>query len=198
VSDADIAALMKELPEPIRPVVRFCYITGWRLKSEVLSLRWAQVSSDAIRLEPGTTKSGEGREWPLTAHPELARLIEQQRTYTCEVERGKGQIVPWVFHREGRPIRNMKGAWARACERAGLKLIPHDLRRSAVRNLERAGVPRSVAMKLVGHKTEAIYRRYAIVAPQDLAEGVAKLAALHGAEPKRASSSVLPLKAAEA
>jgi site-specific recombinase XerD len=197
VSDADVAELLKELPDAIRPVVRFCYITGWRVRSEVLTLCWSQVSSDAIRLEPGTTKSGEGREWPLAAHPELARLIEQQRAYTEAVQRRTGQIVPWVFHREGRPIRSMKGAWQRACERAGLKLIPHDLRRSAVRNLERAGVPRSVAMKLVGHQTEAIYRRYAIVAPQDLAEGVSKLAALHGSSAVPARSAVLPLRATE-
>jgi hypothetical protein len=49
-------------------------------------------------------------------------------------------------------------------------------RRTAVRNLERAGVPRSVAMKLVGHKTESIYRRYAIVARQDLVDGLKRLA----------------------
>ena len=60
-------------------------------------------------------------------------------------------------------------------------MIPHDLRRTAVRNLERAGVSRSVAMKLTGHKTEAVYRRYAIVAESDMREGAAKLAALHGA-----------------
>jgi len=54
----------------------------------------------------------------------------------------------------------------------------HDLRRTAVRNLERAGVPRSVAMKLTGHKTEAVYRRYAIVCEQDLADAVKKLSSL--------------------
>ena len=55
-------------------------------------------------------------------------------------------------------------------------MLKHDFRRTAVRNLETAGVPRSVAMKITGHKTEAVYRRYAIVSEQDMAEAVAKLA----------------------
>jgi integrase len=68
--------------------------------------------------------------------------------------------------------------WISACEAAGYpgKLI-HDFRRTAVRNLERAGVPRSTAMQMVGHKTEAIYRRYAIVDEQMHREGAAKLEA---------------------
>ena len=59
------------------------------------------------------------------------------------------------------PVRDR---WRTACEQAGYpgKLF-HDFRRSAVRSLERAGVPRSTAMAMVGHKTESIYRRYAIV-----------------------------------
>jgi integrase len=198
VSEADIAAIIKELPKPLRPVVRFAYITGWRLASEVIPLCWAHVTDDEVRLEVNTTKSGEGRTFPVAAHPDLADLIERQRAYTREVERRTGQIVPWVFHRDGRPIRSMKVACQRARIRAGLpNLIVHDLRRSAVRNLERAGVSRSVAMRLIGHRSESVYRRYAIVAPQDLKEGVTKLAALHGAAPSEARSSVLPLKAAE-
>jgi integrase len=56
----------------------------------------------------------------------------------------------------------------------------HDLRRSVVRSLEGAGVPRSVAMKLTGHKTESIYRRYAIVAESDLREAGVKLSTMLG------------------
>ena len=74
--------------------------------------------------------------------------------------------------------------------------IPHDFRRTAVRNLERAGVPRSVAMKMVGHKTEAIYRRYAIVDEAMLREGAVKLEELHRSEP--GSTIVTPIRNAVA
>ncbi|MFB3144502.1 MAG: tyrosine-type recombinase/integrase, partial [Candidatus Methylomirabilales bacterium] len=68
-------------------------------------------------------------------------------------------------------------SWATACRKAGVPgRIPHDFRRTAVRNLERAGVPRSTAMKMVGHKTEAIYPRYAIVDEAMMREGADKLA----------------------
>jgi integrase len=86
-----------------------------------------------------------------------------------------------VFHRNGRPIKSLRRAWKTACEDAGRPgLLRHDLRRSAVRNLERAGISRSVAMKLTGHKTEVVYRRYAIVAEGDLREAGTKLADVLG------------------
>ncbi|MDX2056482.1 MAG: tyrosine-type recombinase/integrase [Gemmatimonadales bacterium] len=119
----------------------------------------------------------------------MRKILDEQALLTRQTEHRKGAIIPFVFHRNGRPIRDVRGAWAAACQAAGIVgLIPHDLRRTAVRRLERAGVPRAVAMQLTGHKTENVYRRYAIVAKNDLAEGVAKLAQL---EPDRAGSATL-------
>jgi hypothetical protein len=151
-------------------------------------------ASQTIRLEPGTTKNGEGRTFPFGTFPELAELLTAQRDATRQLERQSGQVIPWVFHhRGGQQVRYFYGAWTKACREAGVPgRIFHDFRRTAVRNLERAGVPRSVAMKLTGHKTEAVYRRYAIVCESDLAEGVAKLAQLglgHRTEALRAASA---------
>ncbi len=170
-------AVRRRLRETIKPVVTFAYITGWRVKSEILPLQWRQVDFKAgtVRLEPGTTKNQEGRTFIMT--PELRATLEQQRARTEAIQRRTGQIIPWVFHRNGRPIKGFHRAWRTACRNAGVPgRIPHDLRRTAVRNMERAGVPRSVAMKMVGHKTESIYRRYAIVDEAMLREGAERLA----------------------
>ncbi len=172
-----------------------CGRGSWRIPSEVLALTWARVDFTAglVRLEVGSTKNKDGRSFPFAMLPPLKALLTGQRAHTTTVERETGQILPWVFHRHGRPIRYFEKAWAAALDRAAhtgtgplravtrpqlLGRVPHDFRRTAVRNLERAGVSRSVAMKLTGHKTEAVYRRYAIAPEQDLREGVAKLATL--------------------
>lgn len=126
----------------------------------------------------GTTKNRDGRTFPLT--PELRATLEAQRAATDTLQRKSGSIIPWVFHRTkgARPLKGFTKAWRAACIAAGVPgRIPHDFRRTAVRNLERAGVPRSTAMAMVGHRTEAIYRRYAIVDEVMLREGGAKLAA---------------------
>jgi len=173
--------VLKHLPEDIRPAVTFAYHTGWRIRSEVLSLQWRHVdlSAGTVRLEPGTTKNEEGRLFPFGNLPELKDVLLAQRQRTNEHQSKTERLIPWVFHRSGRPIKDFRKAWKIACDSAGVPgMIPHDFRRTAVRNLERAGVSRSAAMKLTGHKTESVYRRYAIVSEADLAEGVRKLATL--------------------
>lgn len=169
-------AVRRHLPAEVQPVVTFAYLTGWRVQSEVLRLQWPQVDFRAgvVRLEPGTTKNDEGRLFPLI--PELRASLEAQRERTRALERKLGQVIPWVFHRQGQPIQGFRRSWRTACRKAGCPgRIPHDFRRTAVRNLERSGVSRSVAMKLTGHRTESVYRRYAIVSEGDLREAGQKL-----------------------
>lgn len=193
----DVEAICAEIGPDLAPVVRFAAFTGWR-KNEVLGVTWRRVDFEAgtVWLDPGTTKNKEGRTFPISALPPLERLLREQRARTDAVEKEIGRIVPWVFHRDGDRIRSMIGAWRGACERAGFDgAWFHDLRRTAVRNLERAGVPRSVATKLTGHKTEAVYRRYAIADEDALRDGVAKLARMHE-ETAGEGRSVVPLREA--
>ena len=85
--------------------------------------------------------------------------------------------------------RRLRGAWIAACEAAGLPgRSPHDFRRTALRNLEQIGVSRSAAMAMVGHKTEAIYRRYVIVDAGALREAAAKIDAAELQRGRRARS----------
>jgi integrase len=200
--------VLAELPEYLRGVFEVAYITGWRVASEILTRQWAHVDFKAgwLRLDPGETKNGEGRMFPLT--PDLRAALARQRAYTDDVQRATGRIIPAVFNRAGEPIKDFRRAWRGAVKRAGLTVtverngkkivkparIPHDFRRTAIRNLERAGIPRSAAMKMVGHRTEAIYRRYAIADEGMLREAGAKLAALHEAD-REAPATVIALHA---
>jgi integrase len=135
----------------------------------------------AVRLDPGTTKNREGRTSPFTTA--LEKLLKGQ---LAEHERLKkvNRIVALVFHRNGKRIKDLRGAWDAACTAAGCPgRILHDFRRTAVRNIERAGVPRSAAMSMMGHKTEAIYRRYAIVDAGALRDAAAKIDTAAGTIP---------------
>jgi integrase len=168
-------AVQTNLPLPLRPVVEFAFLTGWRLKSEVLPLEWRQVDwqGRTVRLDPGTTKSGEGRTFPFTAA--LETLLTAQKAEHDTLKKA-GRIIPLVFHRDGERIKDFRKAWESACVKAGVPgRILHDFRRTAVRNLERDGVSRSAAMAMVGHKTESIYRRYAIVDAGALRDAAAKI-----------------------
>lgn len=84
---------------------------------------------------------------------------------------------PFVFHRRGKALQAtlLRRLFKAGAAKAGFpSLIFHDLRRSAIRNMERAGVLRTVAMRISGHRSESVYRRYAIVSTQDVAEALAR------------------------
>src|SRR5262249_3347336 len=159
--------IVKHLPVRLQAPAAVAFVLGWR-KREVLSLQLRHLDLDAgtVRLDVGTTKNREGRVAYLT--PELNSLLEAQVGRVKALERKLGRIIPWLFpHLDGphtgKMIRDLRKAWTHACRDAGRPgLVFHDLRRSAVRTMEARGIPRSVAMKITGHKTEAVYRRYAI------------------------------------
>jgi integrase len=136
-------------------------------------LGWSQVDLDAceIRIQQGQAKSKRPRTLPI--YGDMVDWLEWQarrRVDGCDL----------VFHYDGRSIGSHLKGWEGACTAAGLiGLHFHDLRRSAVRNMERAGIPRHVAMQISGHRTESVYRRYDIVVDADLKAAGEKLAAYH-------------------
>lgn len=173
-------SIVRQLPVDLRPLVTFLYWTGWR-KGEATSLQWRMVDRKAgvIRIEE--TKNDEPRTIPYAALPALFDVIELQHANTVALERRAGCVVPWVFHRSGEPILAFAGAWDGACARSGLPgRLVHDMRRSAARNMIRAGVSQSVAMAIGGWKTDSVFRRYAIVDEKLIAEGLTKLGTLRG------------------
>ena len=183
-------AILKHLPHYLHAPLEFMYVTGWR-KSEVLTLTVAQVDLDAgtVRLEPGTTKSGEGRVFVLT---EALQTLLTKQLASIEALKKQDKITPWVFHlNDGSQITNPRKAWETAREAAGYpdKLL-HDFRRTAVRNFGRAGVARSTAMQMSGHKTESVFRRYAIQDEATLREGSAKIDAWTEAQQAAAAAKI--------
>jgi integrase len=171
--------LISHLPEHAKGPVRCLYLTGWRTK-EVLGLEWRQVDFEAglIRLEADQTKGGRPRVFPFAVLPALATLLRNQRERTSAMERAQSRVIPWVFHFVGERLVSFRTGWRNAAEKAGLSwMTPHDMRRSAARNLVRAGVPEKVVMDLCGWKTRAMFDRYNVTSARDLAEGVERLGA---------------------
>jgi integrase len=156
---------------------------GKLTKSEILPLTWAQVdrAEGIVRLEPDTTKNREGRQFPCADLPELKAVIDAQWA-AHEALKKAGTICPYVLQRsgkkkQGQQVKNFRRAWLTATKAAGCPgRIPHDFRRTAVRNLVRAGVPEKTAMTITGHKTRSVFDRYDIVSEQDQREAVRKLA----------------------
>jgi integrase len=184
-------AVLKHLPLDIRPVAMLGYEIGWRPR-EITELQWRHVNLDVgfVRLDPGTTKNGEGRLVYLS--PTMLDALRAQAAATRDLERRRGIIIPWVFHRQGRHILRFLGSWRTACKKASVPgMLFHDLRRTAIRNMVRAGIPESVAMMISGHKTRSVFERYNIVSESDLREAARRLDAAqsrsngHVADPRR-------------
>jgi integrase len=179
----EVERIISHLPARLKGPIRFASITGFRIR-ECLRHEWRSVDMKAgtIRLESDQTKGGEIRLYPFAEHPELAALMAERRALTEAWEKSHATIIPWVFWHEldGAAAPNVayQYSWDRACRKAGYPgRLVHDLRRYAARNLIRSGVDQSVAMKLLGHATPSIFRRYNVTDERDLRQAVQSLAA---------------------
>ncbi len=164
--------VLAKLPAYLCPPIMFAYYTGWRLRSEILLLTWDRVDLEAstVLLYRGTTKTKKGRiiKLPQVLQDTLAQQWQDHIEHYPD--------CPFVFHRLGQRIRYPYVAWRKACKEVGLVgKIPHDFRRTAVRNLVRAGVPERVAMMITGHKTRDVFERYNIVSAGDLEEAARRI-----------------------
>ena len=161
-------AVKDRLPDALKDALSFLYHSAWRV-GEMRSLEWRDVDLEGkfIRLRPEISKNKDGR--LLYLNGELLEIIKR-----AEMRRQPDCV--YVFHRNGERIGDFRKTWKTACKNAGLDgILVHDLRRTAVRNMIRAGVPERVAMALSGHKTRSIFDRYNIVSEADLIQASEKI-----------------------
>ena len=196
---ADFEAMAARLPEYLRDFCRFGFCTGWR-KGSIQSLRWADVGEGVIYLRAENSKTRKAETMPLEG--ELGKIIERRRAAVVfQTKDGETRFAEYVFHLGGKKIADFRKAWLTACIETGLgKMVCrkcgyegadrscgkcgiatrysgkifHDFRRTASRNMIAAGVPQAVAMKITGHRTDSMFRRYAIVNEEQKREALAK------------------------
>lgn len=205
-SNEEFRRVYAQLPADIRDFALFGYLTGWR-KGEIASLTWYDVEENVIRLRGENSKNREPRSVVIAG--ELVELIERRK----QARPVNNTLTKFVFHRDGQQVREFRKTWASACVAAGLgKMVcrkcgtegssrrcsrckttscdytgrlVHDLRRSAVRSMVRSGVPQSVAMKISGHKTASMFRRYDIANEEDLRAALESVQRYHDAEAQK-------------
>lgn len=130
------------------------YHLGMR-SGEILRLRWDQIdlAKKLIRLKMGQTKNQRPRIAPI--YGELAAYLEMASA-------ARNKKCDRVIQFEGEGVNSIRTAWETACRVSGLKLIPHDMRRTAVTNMIEAGIPEAEVMQIVGHRSNSMLRRYLI------------------------------------
>lgn len=176
---AQLLEVLAFLPAVYHPVIRFTYMTGWRMHDEVLPLEWRQVDLDEGEIHIKTKNYPEGR--VVRFGTDVRALLLAQKAATEALQRARTKTIPRVFHRDGQPITSFYKAWHAACRKAGLPdLIPHDMRRSAARNMIRRGIRQQVARDLIGHKTDAMFNRYNISDQRDQQDAADRLDGLLG------------------
>ena len=145
----DFNALLENVDgEDVRDIIEFLYHSGWRSKEAKL-FQWSWIDGKMIRLPAEFSKNKKERLLPITGA--LMDIIERRlkkRRLDC----------PYVFHRNGRQLKSFRKAFRAAAKDIGQPhLLPHDMRRSAVRNFRKSGLSESDGMMLSGHRTRSVY-----------------------------------------
>jgi integrase len=165
----------------LKPILLVAYHTGMR-QGEIRSLRWDQVDVQrrVLRLKSGDTKTGEGRVIPLNdaltaALQSVTTYLGFPRVFVNPARLALGPIsrtpLDPRYHRT-----SIGHAFAAACRRAQVAGATfHDLRHTFVTNARRAGVDPLTVMKITGHKTMAVFKRYNTVDEGDLGRARARM-----------------------
>jgi len=141
---------------------------------------WKDVINNCVYLRAVKSKNRDAYLIPMTDRDgqlnDIGVMIERQRklrAITTKTGATSTILCDRVFHVNGARIYEFKKSWATACHKAGLEGKKfHDFRRTAARNMIDAGVPESVAMKITGHKTAAMFKRYSIVSKKNLMDAI--------------------------
>jgi integrase len=187
IEPGDFERLLVALPAYLKNPVEFLYRSAWRI-GEMRTLQWKSVNLTAneLRLIPEHSKNKKAREVALRG--KLLEVIER-------AHRERRLDCPFVFHHDGEPIGDFRKSWRNACKVAGIqKLLFHDLRRSGITNMRRAGIPETVAMKISGHKTTNTFRRYQIEGTRDMEQELDRLDTY--LDEQAGKSKVVPLRSA--
>lgn len=150
----------------MRTMLALAYSFGFR-KAELLTLKVSDVNRLTGTLQLRDSKNGEPRKVSLTA---------DTRNLLTACITGKGPEESAFTRKCGNSVKDFRVTWEKITLAAGIPgLLFHDLRRSAVRNMVRAGIPEVVCMKVSGHKTRNVFDRYNITSERDLADAARKI-----------------------
>lgn len=185
VEKADFDRVLLNLRDPdVQDFARWAFWTGMR-RGEVAKLTWAAFDreSSSLILPGRSTKNKRSRKLVLEGmYREIIARRFSARRLDC----------PFIFHRQGKAIGSFRKAWKNACNKAGVTgLLFHDLRRTAVRNLIRAGIDTTVAKKISGHRTDQVFQRYNITSDEDIQDAQIRLEQYLSALPQKSNLSAL-------
>jgi integrase len=190
VDKGQFQAIVNQLGDPdVKDYVQWGFWTGMR-KGEIAKLTWAAFDKETWALTlPG--RSAKGKKPRTLALTGSMRDIMKRRVAARRLD------CPLIFHRDGQPFKSFQKAWRNACKNAGVSgLLFHDLRRTAIRNMVRAGIDKTVARTISGHRTESVFERYNVTNNDDLKAAAIQLEAYISTLPD--TSSVIALESRNA